>query len=198
MLEYCFRRGEDMRVISGRARGVKLKTIEGMGTRPTTDRIKESMFNLMQPYIRDQKVLDLYAGSGSLGIEALSRGADSAQFVESDRKCMQIILDNIEKTRIDADYRIHNTTVERAIMMLGQKEEKFGLIVMDPPYGKGLILPTLKLIHLRKILDVDGIIVIEHEKNDILEDEILSFRRIKCKHYGITTISMYEEVNLCE
>ncbi len=156
------------------------------------------MYNLIQSYIYDEKVLDLFAGSGSLGIEALSRGAESATFVEQNRQCKSIIEENLEKTRMVEKATILNTRVQDALRSLEQKKETFGLIIMDPPYNKGLITPVLKTIFERKLLDKEGIIVIEHEKNDILEDEVFSFRRIKCKHYGITTISIYKEADSCE
>lgn len=187
-----------MRVISGSARGTKLKTVEGLKTRPTTDRIKESMFNLIQNTIYDRQVLDLFSGSGSLGIEALSRGAEEAVFVEKNRKCKAIIEENLQKTHLFEQAAIMTVDVRDAIGNLAAKGQKFGLVFMDPPYNMGFIKPVMALLSERNLLDKEGIIVVEHEKNDILEDEIYGFRRIKCKQYGITTISIYKEETPCE
>ena len=95
-----------MRVIAGKARSLRLKTIEGMDTRPTTDRIKETLFNMLQPYMADCRFLDLFAGSGAIGIEALSRGADCCVFVEQQRKAAECIRDNLKFTRLDGQARV--------------------------------------------------------------------------------------------
>jgi len=182
-----------VRVISGSARGTKLKTTDGLNTRPTTDRIKEAMFNLIQSYIYDKKVLDLFSGSGGLGIETLSRGASSAVFVEKDRQTIKIIEENLTKTRMLDRSTIMNCDVQDSLRRLSQKKERFDLIILDPPYCKNFIIPVLKSVFEGNLLEEEGIIVIEHEKSDILEENIFGFERIKCKNYGITSISIYKE-----
>lgn len=187
-----------MRVISGSSRGTRLKTIESMDTRPTTDRVKESLFNLIQSQIYGRKVLDLFSGSGSLGIEALSRGATFAVFVDNSRKCVSVIRENLEKTKLINRSEILNFDIDSALNKLSMSSDKFGLIILDPPYNKGFIIPVLKTVSEKKLLDNEGIIVIEHEKNDILGDELFSFKKVKSRDYGITTISIFKEEALCE
>ena len=126
-----------MRVIAGKARSLRLKTIEGMDTRPTTDRIKETLFNMIQPSIADSRFLDLFAGSGGIGIEALSRGASWCVFVEQQRKAAECIRENLEFTRLKEDATLLVTDAVSAVNKL-DGEEAFSWIFMDPPYGKGL------------------------------------------------------------
>ena len=125
-----------MRVISGSARGHKLKAPEGLTTRPTTDRIKESLFNIIAGDLYQCKFLDLFSGSGAMGIEALSRGADKAVFVDKDRKSISIINDNLKATRLDNKAQVLNCDVSTAVSKLKSLNEKFDIIFMDPPYGK--------------------------------------------------------------
>ena len=124
-----------MRVIAGKARSLRLKTIEGMDTRPTTDRIKETLFNMLQPYLADCRFLDLFAGSGAIGIEALSRGAACCVFVESSPKAAGCIRDNLRFTHLDGQARVMTEDVLTAIRQL-DGEKPFDCIFMDPPYRK--------------------------------------------------------------
>lgn len=127
-----------MRVIAGKARSLRLKTIEGMDTRPTTDRIKETLFNMIQPSIADSRFLDLFAGSGGIGIEALSRGASCCVFVEQQRKAAECIRENLAFTRLKDSATLLVTDAVSAVRKLNG-EEAFSWIFMDPPYGKGLV-----------------------------------------------------------
>ena len=124
-----------MRVIAGKARSLRLKTIEGMDTRPTTDRIKETLFNMIQPSIADSRFLDLFAGSGGIGIEALSRGASWCVFVEQQRKAAECIRENLAFTRLKEDATLLVTDAVSAVNKL-DGEDAFSWIFMDPPYGK--------------------------------------------------------------
>lgn len=193
MLKYSWKEVVLMRVISGSARGTHLKTLEGLNTRPTTDRIKESMFNLIQSYIYDKDILDLFSGSGGLGIEALSRGGSSAVFVEKHKKAVKIIEENLTKTRLLEKATIMNNDVEDALRRLSQNNRKFDLVILDPPYSKDLIIPVLKSLFEGELVEKEGIVVIEHEKSDILEEDLFGFQCIKTKRYGITSISIYKE-----
>ncbi len=177
-----------MRVISGKARGKKLHTIEGLDTRPTTDRIKESIFNLIQFDIPDAKVLDLFAGSGALGIEAASRGAEQVKLVENSRKCHAVIEANIDDTNLGEVVSLFKSNVMSILLRLN---EKFDVIIMDPPYGKGLVQQVIGVIDAENLLSEDGIIVIEHSIKDVLEEKIGSFVINKHKKYGKTLISVY-------
>jgi len=175
-----------MRVISGKARGTKLATIEGNNTRPTTDRVKESLFNLIQFDVIDANVIDLFAGSGALGIEAASRGAKQVTLVENFRKCHEAIEYNIDRTGLD------NVKLLKAdVLSSFSRLEKADLILMDPPYSQDFILPVLKKIADHGILEADGKIVIEHSKNDKLPVSYEGFVLSKQKKYGISMVSIF-------
>ena len=149
-----------MRVIAGSARRLKLKTLEGMNTRPTQDIIKETLFNILQVHVPGSRFLDLFAGSGSIGIEALSRGASKAVFLENDRRAMDIIRSNLEFTHLrDRAVLIQGD----ALSGLNQLERKggFHLIYLDPPYGKGLEDKVLEYLSRSSLLEPEGIIILE-------------------------------------
>lgn len=175
-----------MRIISGKARGVRLESLEGLNTRPTTDRVKESLFNLIQFHIQDAHVIDFFSGSGALGIEAASRGATSVQLVEQERRCHKIIENNINRSKLD-----NIELVKSDVMSSMSRLKKADLIIMDPPYNKDLILPVLNGIEEYGLLEEEGIIVVEHSKDDVLEEKIGSFLLKKQKKYGITMISIF-------
>ena len=143
-----------MRVIAGKARSLRLKTIEGMDTRPTTDRIKETLFNMIQPSIADSRFLDLFAGSGGIGIEALSRGASWCVFVEQQRKAAECIRENLAFTRLKEDATLLVTDAVSAVNKL-DGEDAFSWIFMDPPYGKGLEFQVLEALQGTTLVDED-------------------------------------------
>lgn len=176
-----------MRVISGKARGTKLATIEGTTTRPTTDRVKESLFNLIQFHVQDAKVVDLFAGSGALGIEAASRGAESVVLVENFRKCHEAIMYNIEKTGLD------NVVLKKSdVMMAIATLKPCDLILMDPPYSQELIVPVLTKLSECNVLLPEGRIVVEHSKDDDIPQRVANYVMVKQKKYGISMISIFE------
>ena len=141
-----------MRVISGSARGLKLKAPEGLSTRPTADRIKESLFNIISPYLYDCSFLDLFSGSGAIGIEALSRGAKDATFVDYDKNSIDIINQNIYSAKMTQKATVYNLNVLDALDTLNINNKSFDIIFLDPPYDKGLLLPALKKIENTNLL----------------------------------------------
>ena len=155
-----------MRVIAGTARSMPLRTVRGQDVRPTTDRTKETLFNILQFRIPGCRFLDLYAGSGSIGIEALSRGAAGAYFVEKDRKTQQLILENLEFTRLAERATLLKGDVQSVLPSL-EKEDPFDIIFMDPPFDHGLERQTLTL--------------------DFSYVEDLGYRVIRHKIYGQST-----------
>ena len=170
-----------MRVIAGKARSMPLKTIEGMDTRPTTDRIKETLFNMCQPYLADSRFLDLFAGSGAIGIEALSRGAAYAVFVEQNKKAAACIQDNLKFTKLDLGARLMISDVLTALPQL-EREEPFDFIFMDPPYGKGLEAQALTYLANSGIVKEDTWIIVEtglDEPMDYVYDLGLSILKTK-------------------
>ncbi len=169
-----------MRVISGQARGLKLKAPEGMETRPTTDRIKESFFNIISPDLYDASFLDLFSGSGGIGIEALSRGASYAVFVDNSQKSIDVIKDNLIRSRLNDKAKVMKDNVLSAIAALGTEGKKFDIIFMDPPYGKGLTEAVLQAIVNACILCDGGYIVAEQSVDEAeLNIDGLSVYRIK-------------------
>lgn len=181
-----------MRVITGKAKGHKLKAPCGFKTRPTADRVKESIFNIIGDTINNSVVLDLYSGSGNIGIEFLSRGAQKCFFIESDVSTVKIIKENLDKTGLINQAYVFKNLVLDSIKILSKKEKKFDFIFMDPPYNKNLVIPTLNEIHKSKVLEEQGVIIIEHESKTLLPDRVLSFIRTDTRKYGDTSVTFYK------
>lgn len=182
--------GLGVRVISGSARGLKLNTPGDDRVRPTTDRVKESMFNIVQDWVYDSQVLDLFAGSGALGIEALSRGASQAVFCDNSLDSIKIIKSNIEKARVVDRSQIVRGDFKRCLRDMEAKNQSFDMIFVDPPYYKGLFEEVLDTIRACKILKKDGIVIVEHDaKRPIGQVEGLEV--YKEKKYGITMLTFY-------
>lgn len=181
-----------MRVISGKARGLKLNTPKNKDVRPTTDRVKESLFNIINFYIMDNDVLDLFAGTGSLGIECLSRGANKCVFVDKSKESMAIVKSNIKKARVENESTTMNIDFKSAIKSLGSKGEKFTIIFMDPPYYENMFIDALKLVEENNLLEEDGIIVVEHDTKDSFPDGVGRLYKSRDKKYGNTTLTFYK------
>lgn len=150
-----------MRVIAGKARRLNLKSAPGLDTRPTTDRIKETLFNIIGPDIPGCCFLDLFSGSGGIGIEALSRGALISFFVEKDPKALKCIRENLEFTRLAGNARVMPVDVIRAIGMLSAEKQRMDIVYMDPPYSSGMEEQVLRELKVSGIIDTDSLIIIE-------------------------------------
>lgn len=177
-----------MRIISGCRKGHRLKAPEGLHTRPTTDRVKESIFNLIQFHLPAVCVLDLFSGSGALGIEALSRGAERAVFVDNDRRATALIQENLESTGLASAAIVLK---DDALRYLDTCKESFDLIFMDPPYNKGWISPVLEKLHLDHLLLPGGILVLETEAGGETVPEQY-FKVLKTAKYGKTKITILQ------
>ena len=153
-----------MRVIAGRARRLNLKTTPGLDTRPTSDKVKETLFNILDPYLPGCSFLDLFSGSGAIGIEALSRGASFCVFVDNDKKAVQCIEDNLEFTRLKEDAAVLHKNVLGAIKSLSLKKEVFDFVYMDPPYKAALENETLFALSKSGIINEDSVIIVEASK----------------------------------
>ena len=187
-----------MRVIAGTARRLPLKTLEGLETRPTTDRIKETLFNIIQNDVNGCRFLDLFAGSGAAGLEALSRGAQKAVFVEAGHKAAVCIQKNMEKTRLAQNARLLEETAEQAIGRLAAEGETFDLIFLDPPYHKGHEEQSVSAIAEKGLLAEGGKIVVESAA-DTEFCVPASFRVIKTKIYRMTKFTLLtREQGECE
>jgi len=178
-----------MRIISGTSKGRKLVTPRSQSLRPTSDRVKESMFNILQDDIVGKVVLDLFAGTGNLGIEALSRGAKKTIFVEKGRQALRLIQRNLTQFGLESQSEILPKDANRAIGILKQKGESFDLILMDPPYQKGLIQKTLMTLNSHQIYHKDSILVIEHNRREPLSTVMEGWNLIRQRRIGDTLIS---------
>lgn len=180
-----------MRVISGSARSLKLKAPEGFDTRPTIDRIKESLFNMISDDLYDIDFLDIFSGSGGIGIEALSRGAKNAVFVDSSKESVDIINENLKFTRLFDKADVINADVFDAVSKFGREKRKFDIIFMDPPYKKGLVEEALATIFSADILKKDGFIIAEQSAEEP-EISVDGFRIFKIKNYNKIKMTFIE------
>ncbi len=179
-----------MRIIGGQAKGQRLISPEGTDVRPTSDRVREAIFNSIQKRVADSIVIDLYAGAGSLGIEALSRFARKAYLIDRSQKQIQLIKKNLEKTQLDnAVLMCHE--VEDAIKILIDQKVQADIIFMDPPYGHNYIETTLRPLSGNTILAPEGIIVAECGRNEQIPDEVNNLHLSSIKRYGYTKIAYY-------
>lgn len=201
-----------MRIITGTARGINIVTLEGLETRPTTERVKEALFSMIQFDIEGRRVLDLFAGSGQLGLEALSRGAKSCVFIDSSRQAAEIVLQNAAKTKLREGCSVSTYDYE-AFLKSKANKEKYDLIFLDPPYNTECMAKSLELIAEGDLLEVNGTIVCETDteteerkrrakKSDTVEEDVLNdvfggkeelrnrFEIKKSVRYGRTRITL--------
>jgi len=178
-----------MRIISGTSKGRKLVTPKSQFLRPTSDRVKESIFNILREEMEGKVVLDLFAGTGNLGIEALSRGAKKAIFVEKGRQALRLIQRNLNQFGLEERSEIIPKDAIRAIGILKQRGESFDLILMDPPYEKGLIQRTLMKLNSYPVYQKDSILVIEHDRREPLPHIMNGWNLIRERRIGDTVIS---------
>lgn len=180
-----------MRIIAGELKGLTLKMPKGI--RPTSDKVREALFDILGQSVMGADILDLFAGSGALGIEAWSRGSGKVIFVDNNPKCIKVIGENIAKLQIsNQQLQIYCLDVFKAIKLFGQRSEKFDLILLDPPYYKDLAKKSLISIEQSDILARNALAVAEHYKKDKLEEEIGQLKLFKIKNYGDTTLSFYK------
>ena len=179
-----------MRVITGKARGVQLKTPDGMLTRPTTDRVKEALFSVIHFDLPGARILDLFGGTGQLGIEALSRGAKSAVFVDQREDACRLIRENLKRTKLEADAKVVRSDY---LDYLKRCRETFDIILLDPPYAEVFLENALKCITEIDILQSGGIIVAERPFDKELPFEFEGYTRSKDYKYGKTLITLYRK-----
>lgn len=179
-----------MRIISGSARGTNLYTLDGMETRPTLDRIKESLFSIIQNRILDACVLDLFAGSGALGIESLSRGAQHCVFCDCSYKSTNIVKKNLKKTKFEDNSIVYTTSYQKCLEILKKQKMKFDIIFLDPPYKSDFIfLSVMKIIDI-DLLNRNGIIIAE------TDEEKLFIQKFENTKVNIQKIRKYGRVKL--
>ncbi|MGE7917747.1 16S rRNA (guanine(966)-N(2))-methyltransferase RsmD [Viridibacillus sp. NPDC093762] len=183
-----------MRVIAGDRKGMPLKAVSGTTTRPTTDKVKESLFNILGPFFDGGTVLDLFAGSGGLGIEAISRGMDKGIFIEKDGRAFQNLKENIQKCRYEEQTELFRNDAVRAMKALIKKGVQVDLIFLDPPYKKRAYYDLVEEIVSNNVISSTGTIVCEHDRDTDLPGNFLHFEKIREESYGSIIISFYRSV----
>lgn len=182
-----------MRIIAGKFKGKKLNTPSEKNTkiRPTLDRIKEPMFSILMPYLKNAKVLDLFAGTGSLGLEAISRGASFVHLNDINKEALGVISSNIQLTVGSKYARISRKEYQKCLKSLSSNNEKFDIIFLDPPYELGYEENCLKLISDYELLSSDGVIVLESDKIKSFPENVANFKQIDKRTYGRVTLRLY-------
>lgn len=182
-----------MRVISGAQKGLPLKAVPGAGTRPTTDKVKESIFNMIGPYFEGGLAVDLFAGSGGLGIESLSRGIDTCIFIEKDPNAIKIIHENLKKCKLEEKAEVYKADATRAIKALEKRQARVDLLFVDPPYQKVGYYELIEQFSQKNLLTEYATILCEHEKGVDLPNSYGPYRLARQELYGSTIISIYQQ-----
>ncbi|HBG76796.1 MAG TPA: 16S rRNA (guanine(966)-N(2))-methyltransferase RsmD [Clostridiales bacterium] len=180
-----------LRIIAGERKGRILKTVPGRSTRPTTDRVKESVFNILQPRLYGASILDLFSGTGNLGLEAMSRGSRNAVFVERAPAALAVLRENCQALHYTDAVEILAQDVQRAISLLSARRGVFDIVFMDPPYDSDLEAVTIAALDVSHLVADGGKIVVEHLLQDEQEDNIGGFIRYDMRKYGNTAVSFY-------
>lgn len=181
-----------MRVISGSCKGRPLKAVPGLATRPTTDKVKEALFSMIGPFFDGGQALDLYAGSGGLGIEALSRGIDFVVFVDQSSKAIEVIKQNLKSCSFEKKAEVYRNEARRALKAVTKREMQFEIIFLDPPYAKQKLIDELTFISINKLLSDGGIIVTEYDASIELQETVEQLTCFRKEIYGDTAISIYK------
>ena len=180
-----------MRIIAGTAKGIRLKTPKGMKTRPTADRVKESVFGILAARPLDAEVLDLFAGTGNLGLEALSRGAASAMLVDKNSQSIKIMMENAILTDLAGMAVICREDVLQALRRLDGEGKSFDLIFCDPPYNLGLAPKVLQALETGGVMRDGGVLVLEHSRHEKLPDGLKRIVAYRSEFYGETVVSFF-------
>ena len=180
-----------MRIITGDFKGRRLEMPENYNIRPTTEKVKEAVFSIIAGNLEDAVCVDLFAGTGNLGLEALSRGAKKCYFGDNSRESLDLIKRNIAMCRAEDRSRVMPGDFEKVLARLGEKDEKIDIFFLDPPYREGLYDKCFELIREYDLLAEEGIIIAEHNVKDVLCEEICGFQLIKERTYGTVAITIY-------
>ena len=180
-----------MRIISGKFKGKKLTSFKGQRIRPTSDRVREAIFDILTIGWEGKDVLDFFAGTGGLGIETLSRGARRVLFVENHPQSVVVLEKNISAVKLSGSCELANLSVGEGIAFIKRKRRKFDVAFLDPPYGKGLADSTLRLIAESGIIKGNGIVIAEHHYKETLLDHYQGLRKSDQRKYGSTGISFF-------
>lgn len=183
------------RVVSGKARGIILDTPKGLKTRPTADKVKEAVFNILANQLYGARFLDVFAGSGQIGIEALSRGAESAVFFDHDKECVHLINSNLKKAGLNGNAKVMQTEAKNGIMRL-EPGIPFDIVYMDPPYDCALSLfrQAAMLLFQQKLLAGSAVVILEHRANDVPDAIVMNLQLKRSCKYGTVMISFYDRM----
>ena len=180
-----------MRVVSGTAKGRGLKAVPGRSTRPTSDKVKEAIFSRIGPYFDGGKALDLYAGTGGLGIEALSRGMEGAIFVDIEKKAVDVIRENLQHARLLDRAEVYRNDAEKALKHLAKRGVSFDLVLLDPPYRLKNMDELLGQMQTLGLLNPLADVVIEHDAAHVYTEQIGELIEVKRMNYGDTAVTVY-------
>jgi len=170
-----------MRIITGQYKGRRLKTLEGLHVRPTSDRLRETLFNILAPRIEGARLIDLCAGSGAIGIEALSRGAAAVTFIENNRRAAQLISENLRHCGIAEGVRLINRDALSGLKYLAEQQLQYDIVYLDPPYDSQLYSPLLWLLAKNSLVAAEGVVIVEHRCQLLLEecyDDLCAYREL--------------------
>jgi len=184
-----------VRVISGSAKRTSLKMPGGGKVRPTADRVKEALFNILGPRVVGAEILDLFAGSGALGIEALSRGGVRCVFVEKDRRVMSTLKENLRITKLLPKADLINNDVKKGLKLLARQGSSFDIIFMDPPYLQEWEIIVLEEIARLQLLKTGGVVVVESHKNQSFPDKVSWLIKVRSEKYGDTVLTFFTKTN---
>lgn len=178
------KKGKFMRIIGGKAKGTKLYTLEGNNTRPTLDRVKEALFNILQNNIMDSVFLDLFSGSGAIGLEAVSRGAKKSILCDNSKEAIEIIKQNVKKTKFEKQVEVYKLSFDE--LLTGKINEKIDLIYIDPPYKTNFAYEALKIILEKELIKPESIIIIETDREEEIDKQLeeLKIEVISKRKYG--------------
>ncbi len=184
------------RVVSGSARGTRLETIKGLQTRPTADKVKEAIFSSIAPQTPGARFLDLFSGTGQIGIEALSRGAAEAVFVEQSRDALRCIANNLQKTHLAEKAVVMAGDIKAALFRL-KDDAPFDLVYMDPPFDAAIPLfrTAAELLCSRRLLADGALVLLEHRANDVPDAFVMNLKLKRSCKYGTIMVSFYERVS---
>lgn len=178
-----------MRIIGGEFRGRKLLSVRGAHTRPTADRTREAVFNILGSDVQGAIVLDLFAGTGALGLEALSRGAQTAFFIDTNKNTLSILKRNIHTCSVDSRATVMQWNIVKSLNCIRSVDPAFNLVFMDPPYNKHLLEPTLSNLHDSCCLDENVRVIIEHSASETVPADVVPFELLDRRRYGKTLVS---------
>lgn len=180
-----------LRIIAGELKGRKLERIDTELIRPTSDRVREALFSILGDMVIDSRFLDLFAGSGSVGIEAFSRGAKEVVFVDAGNDSIKVLNSNLQKTNLIEETEIIQADYAATVEKLAYQGRKFDIIFIDPPYKFGIALDAVRKIQEKNLLSKNGVIIVEHGSKDLIPEKIGIFEIFKEKKYGNICLSLY-------